>query len=315
MTFTDIPLQVAGAVGALSLSGDVLQLDSVIFNEVALEVPDQFGNLGGSQAVESHRFPGGIITQQTFGAFPEDITWSGYFTGTQAFNRVQQVDLIRVTGREVLLRYGPKAWYGRVAMFNPVARHRWLIHYSIQFKPRVDVSQALPGQGPLSPLQQLGKKISDLTGLSNGTPFGLPASLAGPVSAMLAVTVLSLKTANGVVGQISAPHAAGVASAASAVALAASLLKGDRSPLNTYMASAVTSTSAVMSNIIQYPVQAAVTTLQLSNPNFPRLAAQYLHDATRWREIAFFNGLADPTPIGVFTIKIPNPASSAIPTQ
>lgn len=305
MFFSTLPLQIAGAVGAASLAGDVFQLDSVVFDEVGLEVPETLGNIGGTQTVEEHRFPGGIITHQTFGAFPASLTWKGYFTGTNAFARVQQVDLIRITGREVLLRFGPKAWLGRVQEFSVSPHHRWLISYSIHFMPRVDVSNSVPAQPLPPPETQLGGQTDALNTLATGIPFPMPGALVTPVTGLLATTALALSAANGIVASISATGAAAIATAVDVVMLAAAPLLQSPSPLVGFMALACAARSTTIGQIIQQPQLPVVTALQLVNPNLPQLAAQYYNDATQWTVIAAFNGLSDPLPVGQFVINIP----------
>ena len=313
--FTSLPLQIAGAVGGSSmLSGDIFQLGSVVFDEVGLEVPESLGSAGGHQALEQHDFPGGIRTHQTFGAFPDPIEWKGYFSGASAFSRMQQVDLIRVAGNEVLLRFGPKAWLGRVASFSPVPHHRWLIAYSVRFMPRVDISQAVPAQPAPTPEAPLAGPVSSLTTLSGGIPFPMPPTLVIPVGGLLTAVSVSMAAANGIVASISATAARAIQTAATAVAMAAAPILALAPPLASYMALASSARAETIAGITNYPVTGAVTSLSLINPNFPLLAAQYLRDATRWGEIADFNGMSDPLPIGSFTIQIPNTDSSQGPT-
>ncbi|HTI81729.1 MAG TPA: hypothetical protein VL614_14875 [Acetobacteraceae bacterium] len=300
-----LPLQIAGAVGTASLSGDVLQLGSVVFDEIGLEVPESLTGAGGSQAIEEHKFPGGIITHQTFGAFPDVIEWRGLFTGSNAFSRMQQVDLIRIAGTEVPLIFGPKAWMGRVAHFAPTPRHRWLIPYSIRFLPRVDISNSVPSQPTPTPETQLGGQTTALATLAGGTPFPMPVALVSPVAALLTTTALALSAANGIVASIAPVGLAAIEAAVLAVTVATAPAIQQVDPLAGFMALACAARAATIGRIVQVPVLPTQTTLQLVNPNLPLLAAQYLGDATQWRTIATLNGLADPLPVGSFAIQIP----------
>lgn len=303
--------QISGGSPTQSLSGDLFQLDSVVFDEVGLEVPEALGNVGGTQSVEEHRYPGGIITHQTFGAFPGPLTWHGMFTGSNAFSRMQQVDLIRISGREVLLRFGPKAWMGRVQEFAPTVHHRWMIAYSIKFMPRVDISNAVPAQPTTPPETQLADQTTALDTLATGNPFPMPSTLVVPVNGLLTVTAQALAGANGVVDAITAADAALIQTAVDVVTLAANPLLQSVLPLVSFMALSCLARATTIGQITQAPTLPAATALQLVNPNLPMLAAQYFGDATKWLVIAQFNGLLDPLPIGAYVINIPNVAAAS----
>ena len=160
---------ISGANGGFTGAAlGVLQLGPVVFSEALLEVPQSLGSLGGHQVIATHDFPGGVRTQQTFGAFPDVIEWSGYFTGTNAWDRVAQVDLIRAAGKEVQLIYGSNAFLGLVSVFTPKPGHQWLVPYTIRFEPRVDISQGVPQQPQPTPEEQLNTQTTALSSLLYG---------------------------------------------------------------------------------------------------------------------------------------------------
>ena len=311
--FNDLGIQIAGAVGAFTMGGDVLMLDTVIFDEAFLEVPESIGPLAGAQVIEEHRYPGGIITHQSYGAFPDHIEWRGLLTGGSAFNRMQQVDQIRIAGREVILRYGPKNYLGRVSHFEPTPHHAFLIPYRLRFMPRIDISSQAPGFAVPTPEQLVGSLINGLATMLGGEPFGLPTSMVADVTSFLSIVGTALSIANGVVASISITATQSIAAQSAAVTADAEALFGSTNPQVTFMARASAYYAQSISQAVTYPTQQQVTTLQLVNPNFPLLAAQYLGDATQWRDVAYFNGLTDPQPIGSFVIKIPSPSAAPVP--
>src|ERR1700678_371198 len=298
-SLTTIPLTALGALGSPALATPLgFRLGSVVLDSSTLEVPENL-LLPGRQVIAQIDFPGGVRTHQTFGAFPETIEWRGYFTGALAMQRALQGDLMRPAGAEVSLAWGQKSYLGRVAMFEPHIKSAWLIPYSIRFMPRIDTSQSLPNQAPLSPEQQLAQQVSGLTSLSNGIPFPLPTALGSPVAGMLAITVLALSNANGVVDNISSSDAAAILVSSEALTLIATSLLSDPTPENSYMAQSATSAAIVMAQIVQHPIKSIYATVQVINPSLCALAAQYLGDANRWGDIAIFNDLPmDPFPIG-----------------
>ena len=308
-----LPLQIAGTLGQVLQIGDVLQLDTIIFDEIGLEVPSRIGSLGGHQEIAEISFPGGSRTQQTFGAFPDTIEWTGYFTGPNAFGRMQQVDLIRVSGREVFMRFGPKAYLGRVQTFTPTPSHRWLIPYHIRFMPRIDISQGLPASPDSTPEEQLNDQTTNLSSLSNGEIFPMPTSLIAPVSGLLSTVSSTLAQVNGIIDNIGSAAAGLILTAGQLVVSTALPLLAAATPIISFMAMACTHRANNIVTITQHPVVQSTVSIQVINPNFTALAAQYLGDAFRWRDIAYYNGLNDPMPIGNFTINIPPANSSPIP--
>src|SRR6185437_1286434 len=170
-------LGVAGGVGQANtaLGGPMtLQLGGIIFDEALLEVPEEIGNIGGDQLIAQHDFPGGQRTQQTFGAFPSEISWHGRLTGPNALDRVDQIDRMRVAAQPVNLFYGPKQWTGRIVTFEARPRHQWLIHYSIRFLPLKDLTAPDPNGSTTTSESQLSDQMDTLDGLSNDEPFDMP---------------------------------------------------------------------------------------------------------------------------------------------
>ena len=66
------------------------------------EKPD-FIQLGGKQMLAIREFPGGSMSIQDFGPTYRPINWSGTFTGTDAYDRMMTIGLMRTAGKPVQL--------------------------------------------------------------------------------------------------------------------------------------------------------------------------------------------------------------------
>jgi len=66
------------------------------------EKPDLI-QLGGKQMLAIREFPGGSMSIQDFGPTYRPISWSGTFTGTDAYERMMTIGLMRTAGKAVLL--------------------------------------------------------------------------------------------------------------------------------------------------------------------------------------------------------------------
>jgi hypothetical protein len=277
---------------------------NVVFS--ALEIPQEFGPLGGKQVVVRHEFPGGLITQDDLGAFPLPLTWSGILTGAGAMARAQQIDRMRAQGADVTLAYGPFAWLGKITMFEPKAKHQWLIPYQIAFDPAQDLSGVgvIPGIGQ-SAEQALATQDMEFDDVVSGDDgLSLPASLSTPAAGLDSAVQQGLLNGNGTVAGIQSSDSAAITAAIASVEAAAAPLIAGQDATQASPALDLVARAAAMGVVIASPT-APVRYLLLINPNLFQLAAQYLGDAGLWQSIANASGLSDPQPIGEFTITIP----------
>lgn len=290
-----------------------LILDTFVFDEAQLEVPEASGDMGGNQSIEQHDFPGGIRTHKSYGYFPAAQKWRARFHGTNASDRAEGVKRIMAAGREVKLQYGSRSWLGRVANFSPTARHTWLYDYQLEFWPRIDY-----GAGPtFPPVTDLGTVLalhilslqSLLTfGLSGSLLFqALAAELGGPVGFLVSQVQDSIAAAGGVIGNVSSINQQAIYQASlSALAACAPYQVSPDSTQSSPASDAAARIQAIQT--IMSAAQPTKAVVQTINPNLLVLAAQYYGDATQWRTIANANGLADPQPTGSFNLVIPQQA-------
>lgn len=289
-----------------------LTLGSVFFD--AFEVPQNLSDLGGVQQVATHSYPGGYQTQQTFGAFPSPITWSGKLTGTTAMFRKNEIDRLRVAGKQVALSFGDKFLLGIVSSCKINVHHEWLIDYTITFDPRRDISS---GDGPddlLSAFDLINQVLIDLSDViaffqlitADGSRFSMPPALFPLAVTLFSTTQLAVVDSFGIVANIPPSSAAAIYAAAQALLDAAQPLAASTSPFISSPSLDLVGYASSIVNIVRLS-EATQTTLQVVNPNLFLVAAQYYGDATRWRQIAVASSISppDPMPIGQFTLTIP----------
>lgn len=288
-------------------SGTALQLTLGTVTFQALEIPERLSDIGGTQSLAVHTFPGGFKTVQALGSFPVPITWEGWLIGASAITRAYQMDRIRSVGKQVDLTFGAYSWSGYVREFRAEIRNQNVVRYRINFEPVIDNSGAAAVPGPVpSPSAQLNDSLLGLTATSagaNGLP--LPPSLSGPVTSAINDTQSALADAQGSVSSFAQSTIAELsADAASVQAAAAPLISG----IDATLASPALSASSLASSISSIAATAnlPISSVNVTNPNLFSLAAQYYGDATQWQAIANANGLSDPLPIGQHSLTIPS---------
>lgn len=289
-----------------------LVLDTFVFDEAELETPESFGDMGGTQSIEQHDFPGGMRTQKAYGYFPSVLRWKAKFFGPAASDRAEAVKRILSAGREVTLQFAERSWIGRVAKFSPTVKHSWHYEYDLEFWPRVDFGSPGPAQPPPTDLgTMLSLHILSLQGLLT---FGLTGNLlfqalafdlGGPVGFLVSQVLDAVSAAGGVIGNITAIAQAGIYTASLAALAACQPYQDSIDPTQSSPAyDAAARIQAIQT--IMTASQAAVAVVQVINPNLVTLASVYYGDYTQWRTIADANGLSDPQPLGSFSLTIPS---------
>lgn len=309
-----------------------LILDTFTFDEAHLETPEALGDLGGSQAIEQHDFPGGTRTQKAYGYFPSPLKWRARFHGTSGMGanlggvrflgneglalvdpseRVRAVGRIVAAGKEVKLQYGDHSWFGRVARFSPTAHHSWLYEYELEFWPRIDFGSPGP---TLPPVTDLGTVLAlHVLSLQSLIKYGLDpdligqvaaAEIGGPIGFFISQTLDVVAGFGGNFNNINDDtqdrlHQLSQSTLATLAPYQASPNPVLSSPASD-AAARVKAIQIIMS--ADQPTKAVVRTV---NPNLVVLASQHYNDSTKWRIIAEANGLSDPQPIGSFNLVIP----------
>lgn len=288
-----------------------LILDQFVFDDAQLETPELFGDMGGTQSLEEHRFPGGTITHKAYGYFPSMQKWKGKFFGTDASDRAEGVKRILAAGREITLQYGDRSWVGRVAKFSPSAHHAWHYEYDIEFWPRVDLGA--PGL-TVPPATDLGTMLAlHILSLTSLIKYGLDpdfigqvaaAEIGGPAGFLISQTLDAVAAAGGNINNVSSPSRTAIQQASQTALASTAPYQASSNPLLSSPASDAAARITAIQNIMT-TAQPPVAVIQTINPNLPLLAAQYYGDASKWRQIATVNGLADTQPIGSYSLTIP----------
>jgi hypothetical protein len=288
-----------------------LILDTFTFDEARLETPEAFGDMGGTQSLEQHDFPGGTRTQKAYGYFPAMQKWRAKFHGMDASDRAEGVKRILAAGREVKLQYATRAWLGRVAKFSPTAKHSWLYEYELEFWPRLDYGSPGPTSPPVTDLgTQLALHILSLQslltyGLSGNLLFQtIAAEIGGPIGLLISQVLDSVAAAGGVIGNITAPNQQAIYQSSLNALAACQPYQVSGDPTQSSPASDAAARIQAIQTIMT-AAQPPVAVLQTINPNLVVLAATYYGQAELWRSIASANGLADSQPIGTFSLIIP----------
>jgi hypothetical protein len=132
------------------------------------EVPEEVDYLGGTQSLVRHKFPGGQISIQSFGAFPPDeIRWTGQLSIDPAIGaletRITALQTMRVGAAPVLLQIGNFSYQVLVHKLAMKPRQYWWIPYEIIVVPFID-PQAQQLQNP----QTAPNFTTGTTGLASG---------------------------------------------------------------------------------------------------------------------------------------------------
>lgn len=288
-----------------------LVLDTFVFDEAQLETPESFGDLGGSQSIQQHDFPGGTRTHKAYGYFPAAQRWRAKFHGVDAAGRALAVGRIVAAGKEVKLQYRDHSWLGRAVRFSPTARHNWLYEYELEFWPRIDFGN--PGV-TLPPVTNLGTVLSlHLLALQSLIKYGLDPNLigqvvageiGGPLGFVISQTLDAVSAAGGVIGNIPNTTQQSLQALSQSTLTTLAPYQASTNPLLSSPASDAAARVQAIQTIMTaaQPPQAVIQTI---NPNLTALAAVYYGDAAKWRTIASANGLSDPQPVGSFNLTIP----------
>jgi hypothetical protein len=288
-----------------------LILDTFVFDEANLETPEAYGDLGGTQSLSQHDYPGGTRTHKSYGYFPAVQKWRAKFHGMDASDRAEGVKRILAAGREVKLQFANRAWLGRVAKFSPTARHSWLFEYELEFWPRID--QGSPGP-TLPPVTDFGTVLAlHILSIQGIIQYGLDpnlvgqvvaAEIGGPTGFMISQVQSVMSSAGGSISAITGAGQQQVFQSSLAAIAACQPYQTSTNPLWSSPAADIASRAQAIQNLMTV-AQPPVASIQTINPNLFVLSAQYYGDATQWRTIANANGLADPQPIGSYNLTIP----------
>lgn len=288
------------------------------------EVPETLDSLGGTQRIAEHHYPGGAISHQVYGAFPNHVSFRGLLTGTAALPRARELDRLRVSGQPVPLVYGGVTLLGIVSEFTYRPKHQWLVPYEMRFQPGTDLTTVGQFDGLLSlfsivndALVHLSAILSVVFSSSDGAThsasdavvqqyMSLPPTMAPPLTALINDSFDALQAALGLPQDIPPNSVAQLELDAQALLAVAQPLAQSGDPTVASPAIDVIGYVNSLMSAVGSTSLGTITTLQVVNPNIRRIAAQYYGDATQWQRITDASQLPpDPQPIGEFALTIP----------
>lgn len=101
------------------------------------EKPD-FIQLGGKQMLAVRVFPGGRTSIQDFGPDYRPIQWAGFFIGSDAYDRMMSVGLMRTAGKQVEFSGDKFSMPVYIEEFFPDYKHQYRIPFTITLRRVVD---------------------------------------------------------------------------------------------------------------------------------------------------------------------------------
>lgn len=173
-----------GASGPISIGGIGLH---------GFEVPERVV-FGGRQQMTVPILPGGQRFINAMGRDDDEIRWEGIMLSTDAQQRAQALDAMRVAGAAVPLSWGSYYFTVVIAAFEAEYRQPGWIAYRIRCAVLQDMSWS-PGTGPISAAVQIYEDLSTAAGtvalLFDGpsgftVPTATPAQMAAAASALSA---------------------------------------------------------------------------------------------------------------------------------
>jgi len=154
----------ASLIPGLSAFTEDFQIDLGTFTLQGFEEPPQIGG-GTTQAMDVHQYPGGVRTVDTWGAEPEDPTFSGRMMGPTAEQRVQALETIVQQGVAVNFTYSQKQ------MLVVLKKLTWDFYnyYDIAYTMTIEVISDLGLANPGTIETQLDDVFtSDIASISSG---------------------------------------------------------------------------------------------------------------------------------------------------
>ena len=107
------------------------------------EKPD-FVQHGGGQMLAVNTFPGGNVSIQNFGSTYREISWSGWFEGSDAMERMYHIGNMRQKGNPILFRTEVYSQLVVIKEFEPDHRMNFYIPFSITLQRVVQITKPIP---------------------------------------------------------------------------------------------------------------------------------------------------------------------------
>lgn len=271
-----------------------------------LQAPEEvvFG-IARMVAVNDH--PGGIRTVQTFGSLPlETIYVKGLFLGEEAEERILSLRQLQKSQAEIELAWSQFKYRGVVKEVRANVRHKYRIHYELEYIPLVDLSAGGGNATFVDPDEFVELGFVKANDIINGeaTSFAFDTSVRDNFNGIQDSLNTFVRQYNGKIYRVPRTIRLNLSNQVSNLGKSLVVLKGSS---NSGVASANALAISALNVISRFLIAdtAQFYLLRIQNPNLFQLARSFYDDVEAWRFIAEANGLLDPMPIGLFTIKIP----------
>ena len=107
------------------------------------EKPDSVQH-GGGQMLAVNTFPGGNVSIQNFGSTYREISWSGWFEGSDAMERMYQIGNMRQIGKPIAFVTEAYTQLVVIEKFEPEHRTNFFIPFDITLKRVVQITKEAP---------------------------------------------------------------------------------------------------------------------------------------------------------------------------
>lgn len=139
-----------------------LILGDFTFNHA--EIPERI-NFGGEQSLAINKFVGGGRVIDCMGRDDDDISWSGWFIGTNALDRAHYLDRLRANGDQLVFKYFDFYYSVVIKSFKANLEKYYQIPYTISLAVIQDLSNPVlvpPTAGFLDSIFDLISEASDI---------------------------------------------------------------------------------------------------------------------------------------------------------
>lgn len=299
------------------------------FEFSGLEVPESV-TIGAKQQAVVHKLVGGKRIVDVMGIDYDNMSWSGWFTGATAGDRVTELETLRDLG--LPLTFNMDGYYFSVLIqnFNARFEHIYRRYYSIELLviERLDApitENALAGALDALINSDIGESlgladiinvdsvtgaintvkdaVAQVQGFANATietiqtvirPIVAAQQIVQAVIAQVGASVNDITTLGGLIpGNPVARAANNVLRQAGALTQLAPL----------YQMQSVL--ERVQKNVLAGPLANGTSSVTTSNSSLQKIAADSYGDQSKWTQIAAANSIVDPRLDGIQTIKIP----------
>lgn len=160
-----------------------IQLGSFVFQ--GLEIPEKI-NFGGSQQLAQHDLIGGNRVVDAIGKSDIDISWSGLMTGSTALTRAQQINQLRVAGKQIQLKWFNLIYNVIIQNFISYTERYYQVSYEIVLRVITDGSNPVSKTNLTGFNQAIANDAAQATKISNNLNISTVVTAINTLNAAIA---------------------------------------------------------------------------------------------------------------------------------